>query len=169
MDLMISDANVLIDMDAGGLLPDMFRPPMQVGTPDLLFHEEIKPIWPGLETLGLRVMPVRAAYVQYALAWPLRHPLTRKKRKGALPGFLDCLALALAMQESCTLLTGDAHLRHLAEREHVPVKGTIGLLGLMVDQGLLGARQALKALDQMQAQQRWLPWAKARQMLQSRS
>lgn len=56
MRLLISDANILIDMEAGALLQTLFRLPMQFGIPDLLYYEEIEPGTPGLEDLGLQIM-----------------------------------------------------------------------------------------------------------------
>lgn len=58
MRLLISDANVLIDMEAGALLERLFRLPMQFGIPDLLYYEEIEEGSPGLEQLGLQIMEV---------------------------------------------------------------------------------------------------------------
>ena len=54
MRLLISDANILIDMEAGALMETLFQLPMQFGIPDLLYYEEIEPGSPGLEGLGLR-------------------------------------------------------------------------------------------------------------------
>ena len=42
MRLLISDANILIDMEAGALMETLFRLPMQFGIPDLLYYEEIE-------------------------------------------------------------------------------------------------------------------------------
>ena len=47
--MLISDANILIDMEAGALMETLFRLPMQFGIPDLLYYEEIEPGSPGLE------------------------------------------------------------------------------------------------------------------------
>ncbi len=56
MRLLISDANILIDMEAGALMETLFQLPMQFGIPDLLYYEEIEPGSPGLEDLGLQVI-----------------------------------------------------------------------------------------------------------------
>jgi hypothetical protein len=58
MRLLISDANILIDMEAGALMETLFQLPMQFGIPDLLYYEEIEPGSPGLEDLGLQIMEV---------------------------------------------------------------------------------------------------------------
>ncbi len=54
--LLISDANILIDVEAGGLIETLFKLPMQFGIPDLLYYEEIEPGSPNLEKLGLRML-----------------------------------------------------------------------------------------------------------------
>ena len=66
MRLLISDANVLIDMEAGALMETLFRLPVRFGIPDLLYYEEIEPDRPGLEALGLQIMEVGGDYVKYA-------------------------------------------------------------------------------------------------------
>ena len=53
MQLLISDANILIDMEAGELLTQLFQLPMQFATPDILYWEEIEPGTRGLIDLGL--------------------------------------------------------------------------------------------------------------------
>jgi hypothetical protein len=45
--LLISDANILIDMEAGRLMERLFQLPMQFAMPDILYWEEIEPGTPG--------------------------------------------------------------------------------------------------------------------------
>jgi hypothetical protein len=63
--LLISDANILIDMEAGELMETLFQLPMQFAIPDVLYWEEIQPGRPDLEKLGLRVLEVNGEYVAY--------------------------------------------------------------------------------------------------------
>lgn len=70
MRLLISDANILIDMEAGALMETLFRLPMQFGIPDLLYYEEIEEGRPGLEQLGLQIMEVSGDFVKYAALLP---------------------------------------------------------------------------------------------------
>ena len=58
MPLLISDANILIDMEAGGLLGLMFQLPHEFGVPDLLFDDELADQHAHLPDMGLRVMPL---------------------------------------------------------------------------------------------------------------
>lgn len=73
MRLLICDANILIDMEAGALMERLFQLPMQFGIPDLLYYEEIEPGSPGLEDLGLQVMEVSGDFVAYAQQLPGQH------------------------------------------------------------------------------------------------
>lgn len=165
MRLLISDANVLIDMEAGALMETLFRLPMKFGIPDLLYYEEIEPGIAGLEDLGLQVMEVSGDFVAYAEQLPSRHNHLLPAKNGPKPSHNDYLALALAKQESCTLLTGDANLRIVAGKESVTVMGTVGLLCAMVENHLLTVDEALKALYKMKEAKRRLPWHDAEKML----
>ncbi len=165
MRLLISDANILIDMEAGALMDTLFRLPMQFGIPDLLYYEEIEEGSPGLEDLGLLIMEVSGDFVKYAEQLPGQYNHTLPARNGPKPSHNDYLALALAKQESCTLLTGDANLRVVASKEQVTVMGTIGLLCTMVENQLLTVDDAFKALDRMKDGKRRLPWPEAEKVL----
>ena len=66
--LLISDANILIDMEAGQLLEKLFQLPFNFAIPDILYWEEIQPEAQGLEVLGLKVLEVRGEFVDYAFA-----------------------------------------------------------------------------------------------------
>lgn len=165
MRLLISDANILIDMEAGALIETLFRLPMQFGIPDLLYYEEIEEGSPGLEDLGLLIMEVSGDFVKYAEQLPGQYNHTLPARNGPKPSHNDYLALALAKQESCTLLTGDANLRVVASKEQVTVMGTIGLLCTMVENQLLTVDDAFKALDRMKDGKRRLPWPEAEKVL----
>jgi len=161
MRLLISDANILIDMEAGALMETLFRLPMQFGIPDLLYYEEIEPGSPGLKDLGLQIMEVTGDFVRYAENLPTRYNHTLPAKNGPKASHNDYLALALAKQESCTLLTGDANLRLVAGKEQVAVMGTIGLLCAMVENRLLTVDDAFAALERMKQGKRRLPWPEA--------
>jgi hypothetical protein len=100
MRLLISDANILIDMETGGMMDIFFRLPVQFGIPDLLYYEEIEPDCAGLEDLGLLVMEVNGQFVKYAEMLPHQYNHTLRSRAGQKPSHNDYLALALAKQEA---------------------------------------------------------------------
>ncbi|MCC2637829.1 MAG: hypothetical protein K0Q68_1548 [Moraxellaceae bacterium] len=154
-------------MECAGLLALLFRLPERFGIPDLLYYEEIEPGTPGLEALGLEVMEVQGEFVAWAQAMPARYAAVVAAQRGSPPGHNDYLALALAKQEDCTLLTGDASLRLVAELEAVPVMGTVGLLCGMVQHALMSVDEALLALERMKQGKRRLPWVEAVRRLEA--
>ncbi|MCW5223023.1 PIN domain-containing protein [Verminephrobacter aporrectodeae] len=155
--LLISDANVLIDMEVGGLMKWLFRLPMQFALPDILYWEEIVPGTLELKDPGLRILEVTGESIQYASAL--------RGRYANAPGLNDCLALALAKQEGCPLLTGDPDLKAVAQAERVPVKGSDWLLLTMVENELLNVDEAFAALASMKQGMRRLPWADTERVL----
>lgn len=155
--LLISDANILIDMEAGELTDAFFQLPMQFAIPDILYWEEIQPAAPDWEQRGLRVLEVTGEFVAYASALPEKY--------GSEPSANDYLALALAKQEGCPLLTGDQALRQAAQSEEISVMGSVWLLRAMVENGLLNVDQALVALGLMKEKKRRLPWTDAERVL----
>ena len=110
-------------------------------------------------------MEVSGDFVAYAQQLPGQHNHLLPAKNGPKPSHNDYLALALAKQEACTLLTGDTNLRRVADREQVTVMGTIGLLRTMIENQLLTVDGAFKALDRMKTGKRRLPWPEAEKML----
>jgi hypothetical protein len=157
--LLISDANILIDMEAGGLLETFFLLPEQIGIPDILYREEIEPESPGLESLGLILLEINGSYVDYACNLPSQY--------GTVPSHNDYLALALAKQEGCPLLTGDRALRAVAEAEKVETMGTIWVLENLVRNAVIDAQSALDSLEKMKQSGRRLPWNDADRILRA--
>lgn len=157
--LLISDANILIDMEAGGLLRPMFRLDATFGVPDILFEEELREQHPELPRLGLKSLELHDVTVQYAAALVVKYQATGVSIN-------DLLALALAQQESCPLLTGDAKLRTVAECENIEFHGTIWLVGQMIAGRVIVVRQATTAYDKMKRAGRRLPWDEVKQQLE---
>ncbi|MFV7710390.1 DUF3368 domain-containing protein [Shewanella algae] len=156
MFLLISDANILIDLEEGQLLEVFFRLPYRFKVPDVLFQEELSEQHGYLVELGLLLGELTPASMIYSLE-------LRQKYNG--PSMNDCFALALAKQEQCSLLTGDLALRKAARREAVLVKGTLWVVEELVTQGLLSVEDARAAYDRMEQAGRRLPWELARQGL----
>ena len=155
--LLISDANILIDLEAGELLDLLFQLPMMFAMPDVLYWEEIEPGTPGLVERGLRIMELTGEYVQFAAGLPAKH--------GNVPSRNDYLALALAKQEACPLLTGDRALQIAARAEEVQVMGNVWLLRCLIENCLVSVDEALGALGRMRERGRRLPWMEAERIL----
>lgn len=149
MQVLISDANVLIDMEDGGLLDLMFQLPYCFKVSDILFEEELSQHHPELIDKGLVVTEL------------LSEGMSDAMRMSALysgPSRHDCIAMALAKQEACPLLTGDRALRRAAETEAVVVMGTIWVVNQLVIHGLIDEAEAKSAYQQMEVAGSRLPW-----------
>lgn len=156
--LLISDANIIIDMNTGGLLRSMFKLEFAFAVPDTLFEEELRKHHPNLRYLGLQSLELDGETVEYAGQLVQKYAAT-----GA--GTNDLLALALAWQEECPLLTGDPKLRQAAEEEEMEVHGTLWLVEQMVNAGLIGPKRARQAYDAMRKAGRRLPWEEVDEQL----
>lgn len=55
MHVLISDANILIDLEVGGIIEGMFDLPYEFITPDILFEQELRRNHAHLLNLGLRL------------------------------------------------------------------------------------------------------------------
>lgn len=140
--LIISDANIIIDIIAGELVDVMFQLDYTFGTPDILFEKELKQQHPEIILAGLQVLELNAETVAYASSVFNADASDRVS-------LMDCVALALAKQENCTLLTGDARLRMHAEADSIEVKGTIWLMQQLFDNKLIDANKADMAYRNM--------------------
>jgi hypothetical protein len=158
--LVISDANILIDMKCGDLLVPMFQLEYRFAVPDVLFESELRVHHPEFMRLGLRKMELTSASVEYVLRLA-----AEIGQRGV--GRNDLFALALARQESCMLLTGDARLRALAEKEDREVHGTLWLVGELLGAGRIRPATARRAYEAMRAAGRRLPWDEVKQQLES--
>ncbi|RFC35865.1 MAG: hypothetical protein DID92_2727743785 [Candidatus Nitrotoga sp. SPKER] len=154
--LLISDANILVDVEVGDLVAPMFSLGYQFAVPDILYYEELEEQHAHLLDMGLQTRSLSAKNVERVQS--LSQTYVR-------PGRIDLFALVLAELEKCPLLTGDAALRLAAETEQVEVKGTIWLIGEMVREQRITVAVARAALHKMRINGRRLPWESAEQML----
>ena len=128
MDLLVSDTSVLVDLERGDLLKAAFSLPYRFVVPDLLYERELRDY--GGETLialGLVVADLTGDQVRYAQTFRREVPAL------SLP---DAFALALALTDGGTLLTGDRRLRNLASRKGVEHHGLLWLLDQMERRGV---------------------------------
>lgn len=152
----ISDANILIDVEAGGLMAPMFSLGYQFAVPDVLYFEELAEHHAHWRGMGLLVksLPAEGVARVQTLSQKYKHPSRN-----------DLFALVLAEQEQCTLLTGDAALRLAAETERVEVKGTIWLVAEMLRQERITTVVARASFECMRESGRRLPWVFVERLL----
>lgn len=147
--LLVSDTNILLDWDEGGRLEVLFAIGATLAVPDALLGEELDDHADRLRALGLQARVLRSEGVVRAAALAMVH---------RRPGRIDLLALALAEQEACPLLTGDRHLRSAAEAEGVTVHGTLWLAERAVETGALTIEELGEVYQRMRDAGRRLPW-----------
>ena len=150
MRLVVTDANIVIDLDAGGLLEEIFRlENWDFCTPDVLYLEELSEHYGALPGLGLRIISQPEETVAYVEA------LSQRYRKASAN---DLFALALAKSEGCPLLSGDGPLRSAGEAEGVEVHGTVWLVEALLQNGQISVDKAAAAYDAMRRDGSRLPW-----------
>ncbi len=158
MQLLISDANILIDMEEGGLLDLMFLLPYQFKVPDVVLDEELEEMAGRLRALSIQVGELDGDGMRHAIELSGKHKKVSR---------YDCIGLALAKQECCPLLTGDRALRAAASQEAVVVKGTVWLMEQLVVLGKLSVTEAEASIVRMREKGRRLPWEQIALMLSS--
>ncbi len=125
MPVLVSDTSVLIDLERGQLLADMFRLPFAFAVPDLLYVRELAgPLGNQLVALGLRVEVLTPTELARA---------TTIRRQRANLSTPDTFAFAIAESRQWALLTGDGGLRELAIAERLEMHGVLWLLDLLAD------------------------------------
>lgn len=150
MRLVVTDANIIIDLAAGGLLEEAFRlNDVEFCVPDILYVEELADHYGVLPALGLKVISQPAEDVQY-----VEHLRSRSRR----PSINDLFALALARSMGCPLLSGDRSLRIVADAEGVEVRGTLWLVDTLLRSGRIDLDRATAAYVAMREDGSRLPW-----------
>ena len=157
--LVISDANVLIDMECGDLVATMFELDYRFAVPDVLYEMELREHHPDLIALGLQVMELSSESVGY-----VETLAADRRAKGV--GRYDLFALALARQQDCLLLTGDALMRALARAEGRRVHGTLWLVGELLAAGRIRLPRARRSYAAMRRAGRRLPWTDVAEQLE---
>lgn len=157
MPLLISDSSVLIDLIDGGLIDRLFQLPAEFATPVALFIEELEDSYPDLPMKGLKL-------VEYdGVDWLGGIEAFKTLYRG--PSDMDLLALLIAQQQGCPLITGDKKLRKAAEQEKVEVRGTLSLVEDMVVYALITVAEAEAAYRQMRLAGSRLPWEDVKQQV----
>jgi predicted nucleic acid-binding protein len=150
MRLVVTDANIIIDLAAGDLLDEAFRlVDVEFCTPDIIYVEELADRYGVLPALGLKVVSQPAEDVHYVEVLRRRYPR---------PSTNDLFALALARSLNCPLLSGDRSLRIAAETEHVEVRGTLWLVDTLLRSSRINLERAVAAYAAMRKDGSRLPW-----------
>jgi predicted nucleic acid-binding protein len=149
MQILVSDANVLIDIEHGDLIRPMFNLKTTFVVPDVLFEKELKARHAHFLDFGLKIKSLSDQAVDKASALAIKY---------RQPSRIDLFALSLALQEKCPLLTGDKNLRKAADQEGVTVYGTIWLVSEMLRKKIVQPTLAHTAFQKMKGAGSRLPW-----------
>jgi hypothetical protein len=123
--VLVSDASVLIDLERGRLLEEMFLLPFEFAVPDLLYARELAgPLGEQLMALGLRVEELTSTELTRA---------TTVRRQDASLSIPDTFAFAIAESRRWSLLTGNGSLRELALAERIEMHGVLWLFDQFAD------------------------------------
>ncbi|MEW5869072.1 MAG: type II toxin-antitoxin system VapC family toxin [Chloroflexota bacterium] len=156
--VLVTDTNIWIDLENGGILPDVFGLPYQFLTPDFAIREFVRPKWQLLQALGLRSQELEPALIQ---------ELAFLRATNRALSATDLAAFLIARALDATLLTGDWRLSDLATENGIRVHGVLWLLDEMVRFRAISPEQAANALSQMLNQGARLPQDECRKRLAS--
>ena len=137
---LISDSNIIIDIEAAGLVELIFRLPYTFAVPDILYYQELREQHSHLPALGLQCLPMTAEM------------LVEGRRLASIykkAGRIDLLALSLSKATGYPLLTGDLALRKAATEEGIKPRGTLWLVEELVFHQSISKQQALNAYQAM--------------------
>jgi hypothetical protein len=156
--VLVSDTSVLIDLERGRLLEDMFLLPFEFAVPDLLYARELEgPLGQQLTALGLQVVELTPAELTRA---------TVVRRQDASLSVPDTFAFAVAEARRWTLLTGDGSLRELALAQQIEMHGVLWLLDQFADGNLVALERLHAGLTSIAAHPRCrLPGQEVRRRL----
>lgn len=157
MTLIISDANIFIDLDCADITALMFQLEIDFAVPDILYATELSERHGELPGLGLQVKELAPAVIDTTTT--LRNTYRR-------PSLNDLMALALAQHEECPLLTGDRLLREAAQAEQVEVFGLLWLMEQMYRSELLNVDQLEASYYRMLQARRRLPEVEINQQIE---
>jgi hypothetical protein len=138
--ILVTDTNIWIDLENGGILVEVFRLPYRFLVPDFAISELISPRWETLEVLGLEAQELDASLVG---------ELIRLRQMHRSLSVVDLATFLLALSLHTTLLTGERRLNELASANGLTVHGVLWLLDEMVRFQVLAPAQAAAALRLM--------------------
>ncbi len=149
MQLLISDSNILIDMEVSGFTKKMFDLPYTFAIPDILYYEELEEEHSNILEYGIQVLELSSNTVKDMEMMVPKYPKASRN---------DLFALALAKQESCPLVTGDSALRKACEKENIDLLGTIWIIDQLIYHEVIDKDMAKTAYIKMKENKRRLPW-----------
>lgn len=119
--VLVTDTNIWIDLDNGGILKEVFLLPYQFLTPDLAVPELKFPSWETLHAFGLESQGLDSASMQDLF-------MIRQVHKSL--SVVDLASYLLAKASALSLVTGDRHLSDFAQSQGLKLGDCILHMGL---------------------------------------
>lgn len=144
----VTDTNVWIDLQTGGLLDSVFELEVRWLIPDLVERELGANLSARLVEWGLIIRPLDGEEIEAVVALG---------GESIRPSRTDLSTLVVADSENGILVTGDGALRDAAEAEGTGVHGTLWIVDALVSQDVVREQEAARALQLMMDGDRRLP------------
>ena len=138
--VLVTDTNIWIDLENGGILAEVFHLPYQFITSDFAIPELVRPGWQTLHALGLEARELDPEPILEL--FELRQVIKNLS-------ITDLAAFLLAKIIQSTLVTGDRRLIELAKANSMSVHGVLWLLDEMVHYQAITPGQAANALGRI--------------------
>lgn len=138
--VLVTDTNIWIDLDNGGILDDVFCLPYNFLIPDIATRELTRPPWKILQMLGLGLQELAADQLI---------ELVQLRSSHRYLSVIDLASFLLAKSLDAILLTGDSRLYELATMNRLSVHGVLWLLDEIVRLRVLVPDQVAYALRKM--------------------
>ena len=153
MKVAIKDANVLIDLEAVGLLDLWFQLDYETHTTVLIVGQLEAGRHDGVRSY------IEAGFIKVESCPPayLEECMELMSEIGSGPDIADCSVLLLAMKKKAMLLSGDAPLRRAAKVKQVDVHGTIWIFDRLIEEKLLPSKVAAQKMRALLDSCRYLP------------
>jgi hypothetical protein len=126
--VLVTDTNIWIDLDHGGLLELMFQLPYQICTADFARVE--------IRSVDIAILE-RYGLIFQELGKELIAELFRLRQHKAAMAIADLAAFLLAREQGAVLVTGDRNLVRFAIDAGVDVHGLLWLMDEMIRLGVL--------------------------------
>lgn len=156
MEIVVEDANIIIDLLKTGLIRFCDRLNVTFHTTDLVYREIKNEEQSRMMGIAVRNGMITVDTFEGVDAISLIAEIARYSRMTNLtPG--DCSVLMLAEKMKCRLLTTDQKLKRQAEARNIKVNGFLWLTDLMVEKGVVSQPAMIDYLERLKATNRSAP------------
>ena len=152
--IVISDANIFIDLISINLLAEFFLLPLEIMTTDFVLAEIEIP--EQYEKLQFFVKSRKLSVVSFSYD-DVSKITTLQEKSSNNVSMADCSVWYCAKKNDGRLLTGDAKLRRVAEEDGICVSGILFIFDCLIEYGVLGEIDCAAKLDNLQEINKRLP------------